>query len=359
MSDVSRRAKDAAFLYALMGRMDVGVRDYWIGKEEESLWRWEKLLRILREAGDPFAAKWDAHQVNADEFMAKLLMATEDILWAQYGLNVFDLTHSLCASLVLTEPSGNLGLPRLPFPSFPVRVPAGFVPLCYEDGSINWADHLWTSVVEGTPYMPEDLASHTRELSQLSAWPDQRMTISASRGLYSNEMTAWSICEEQFVSTRASLRSLACEEADWHVVGEGPRIVRQDVTRHAALRIVANLCSWMEASGGTTGLRHTITSRPIGEPDAGKPIHWILGRDVKLERELLDAAKAQSLCDRKTSALGWRIKSRFVVRGHVRNQACGAGMLEHKTIWIAPYWKGPTGFQTWRHVYKCQEEKTC
>jgi hypothetical protein len=32
---------------------------------------------------------------------------------------------------------------------------------------------------------------------------------------------------------------------------------------------------------------------------------------------------------------------RWVVRGHWRNQACGAGRTEHRLIWIAPFMKGP------------------
>jgi hypothetical protein len=32
---------------------------------------------------------------------------------------------------------------------------------------------------------------------------------------------------------------------------------------------------------------------------------------------------------------------RWLVRGHIRNQACGPHHSEHKRIWIMPYWKGP------------------
>jgi hypothetical protein len=34
-------------------------------------------------------------------------------------------------------------------------------------------------------------------------------------------------------------------------------------------------------------------------------------------------------------------KSRWLVRGHWRNQACGALLREHRHIFIEPYWKGP------------------
>jgi len=32
----------------------------------------------------------------------------------------------------------------------------------------------------------------------------------------------------------------------------------------------------------------------------------------------------------------------FMVKGHWRQQACGPKLTERKTIWVSPYWKGPT-----------------
>jgi hypothetical protein len=41
------------------------------------------------------------------------------------------------------------------------------------------------------------------------------------------------------------------------------------------------------------------------------------------------------------SESGRHITVRTLVSGHWRNQACGVGKLEHKTIWIEPFWRGP------------------
>lgn len=38
---------------------------------------------------------------------------------------------------------------------------------------------------------------------------------------------------------------------------------------------------------------------------------------------------------------GKTLDVRFIVRGHWRNQACGASHKDHKRIWVLPYWKGP------------------
>jgi hypothetical protein len=40
-------------------------------------------------------------------------------------------------------------------------------------------------------------------------------------------------------------------------------------------------------------------------------------------------------------ATGRHITVRTLVSGHWRNQVCGTGRLERKTIWIEPFWRGP------------------
>jgi len=40
------------------------------------------------------------------------------------------------------------------------------------------------------------------------------------------------------------------------------------------------------------------------------------------------------------------------VRGHIRNQACGPGMKDHKLVWIPPYLKGPEDKPIVEKVYR-------
>jgi hypothetical protein len=47
-----------------------------------------------------------------------------------------------------------------------------------------------------------------------------------------------------------------------------------------------------------------------------------------------------------------KLNKRFTVRGHWRNQACGENMLEHRFIWIKPYWKGPNTAEILSKAYK-------
>lgn len=74
-----------------------------------------------------------------------------------------------------------------------------------------------------------------------------------------------------------------------------------------------------------------------GQQPWREPTEWIIGKAISIPREMRDATVEAT----GPSRVGWRVKNRFVVKGHPRNQACGPGMLEHRTIWIKPYWKGP------------------
>jgi hypothetical protein len=56
----------------------------------------------------------------------------------------------------------------------------------------------------------------------------------------------------------------------------------------------------------------------------------------RLRKEAADAA-----AEGAGVANGRTIQVRFLVSGHYREQACGVGRKDRKTIWIEPHWKGP------------------
>jgi hypothetical protein len=62
---------------------------------------------------------------------------------------------------------------------------------------------------------------------------------------------------------------------------------------------------------------------------------WNLGGEIKLSRELREAARHSGRLP------AWRVRARFIVRGHWRRQACGLNRAERRPKWIAPFWKGP------------------
>jgi hypothetical protein len=75
------------------------------------------------------------------------------------------------------------------------------------------------------------------------------------------------------------------------------------------------------------------------------PKNWHLRGPTKLGPELLAAARSMN------DEPQWRLKSRFVVRGHWRNQPHGPENRERYLKWIAPYWKGPQDGEVMERTY--------
>ncbi len=48
-------------------------------------------------------------------------------------------------------------------------------------------------------------------------------------------------------------------------------------------------------------------------------------------------------------------KVQFLVRGHPKMQAHGAGHLLRKKIWVQPFWKGPEGGRVLLRQHKVDE----
>jgi hypothetical protein len=74
--------------------------------------------------------------------------------------------------------------------------------------------------------------------------------------------------------------------------------------------------------------------------------HWTIGRTIKIDPELVRVARGGA------REIAFRIKSRFVVRGHYRNQAHGPNHSLRTTRWIAPFFKGPEEGARLVHTYK-------
>jgi len=80
--------------------------------------------------------------------------------------------------------------------------------------------------------------------------------------------------------------------------------------------------------------------RPANPPTKKHPPEY---RTFKLGKPIkLDCRPAiQAFLEDPSGRNGSSPTVRFLVRGHMRNQACGPKHSEHKRIWVMPYWKGP------------------
>jgi hypothetical protein len=73
---------------------------------------------------------------------------------------------------------------------------------------------------------------------------------------------------------------------------------------------------------------------------------YLLGVDIAVDKDLVESASALV-----SDIPLWRVKKRFVVRGHWRMQACGAGHSERRRTWIKPFMKGPQEGERLVHAY--------
>ncbi len=105
--------------------------------------------------------------------------------------------------------------------------------------------------------------------------------------------------------------------------------------RRLLCRMVISLC--VVISGGAGSLRRPSkrARKSLGMvTPVGNSNEWTLGLPVTID--------TRGVIQDYLSGSAKRVYSvRWVVRGHLRNQACGAGLQERKKRWIEPYWKGP------------------
>lgn len=143
--------------------------------------------------------------------------------------------------------------------------------------------------------------------------------------------------------TRVPLSKITSLDADegWEAFPEGGMYAMNTVDERAMVligRLVLGTCLAMSDAANVRqigGPGAPLRSRrdPKQEPD--EPRVYEVGHAVTVDcREPLRAFNMGLQRNALTI--------QFMVRGHWRQQACGPKLTEHKTIWVSPYWKGPT-----------------
>jgi len=133
-------------------------------------------------------------------------------------------------------------------------------------------------------------------------------------------------------------------------------------------RLLCGLLLAMKQNGGAIGTPTTLQRRKMSRRDKlTRRLTAIGAPSLPKVWNLSLAGFSRIMCPGSTHGKktpppgGWKLGSRFVVRGHYRRQACGEGRQERKTIWIRPHWKGPEdapGKTTSYHDGKQAAEKT-
>lgn len=249
--------------------------------------------------------------------------------WAGCGGNQFVITPDLAASLALTEvPEIAPDEAPLPYEVFVLSLPPGVVPffLPGENGEVRqeWAD---TIKIETS-----SRSDKTKPLEFL--W-----------------VINWGPLE---------IRRVMTADFSWRDLGayadDEALVPHDEVALNASRGLVRNFLMWLHAEGGVKA--HKPEAVPLKLAEKRKrggeswPRQWVFGKEVKIAPELRRAAAEAALGRSHSEIPGWKVRARFTVRGHWRNQVHGPGRALRRRQWIAPFWKGPSERETWAHIYK-------
>lgn len=263
-----------------------------------------KSLRELSRDPVAFALKMIPEGSTHQEIRASWLNFSW-AAWADCGFPVFKPSEALMASLQLSDIRVPLRQVKLPFRSFaisfdpPVRFDLAENPPIAAALVTEWqANELWVVLVSA------DGASSTNGSIEIR--------------------------DEECVS-EATVPRIAVE-------ADGSAVLIGGSDRSELLSFIFGLSLYVsEVSHGERVYKHkTNTAAQRKKAFAPQPRVWVVGKDVKIRPELLEAARSGG-----TTRAAFEIHSRFVVRGHWRNQPHGPAHQLRRRQWIQPHWKGP------------------
>ena len=311
-------------------------------------------------------------------------LAHWQVRWGAHGFQTFQLTHGLAAALSLTDCSGvSAEEARWPYPSFLVTLPHPDGPIVFTDRVGTLVPARWIIVHTIQVPTPEtwdrfvDLYTELCDPNQLRRTDSPEKQLQASRTFAARLVEArskisWRPETLMRVVTENGLTIFRrdglpapgdklerwIDGADQEFSGGGMLPIN-DPDRYAleaSARLVANLGIYLNNK-----VREDAAFLRPAKPRAGRGLPgkrgittWALGSEVKLPRQVRDSARA--FCEQgKDASASWKLHSRFMVRGHYRQQAFGTGRAERKRIWIEPHWKGPETAEEMKRLYHVDE----
>lgn len=257
---------------------------------------------------------------TSEEDQDLLTLRTFYRVWAENSCPVFRVTHSAASAFILTDChdvcARDVGLP---YDAFMIDLPQPDGPISFagRDGELLPGRFLFVmSFVD-----PSQNNGERMYIRIAAAGRDSK----ADPAIYRTEV--WPQGDEKM--------------AGWFE-GDGPLsddlVTLDRRALHAAQRLLVNMCLHMGADPEKV--------EPAGGEKAKRKGHkradantWLVGREIRISREIRDAAK---IWGTEQDVTKWKVRSRFLVRGHWRNQAHGPQLSERRRQWIQPFWKGPT-----------------
>lgn len=268
------------------------------------------------------------------------------ITWRSNGFPVFRLTPSLSAALALTEPSGLMKEVQLPFSAFLLQTPE--LDFSVETGGMKVAIRnvlvtTITTMAQDSPHVARvtsafDLACNG-DIGKANTLVDQLEADQAAGTIPTRSQ--WIMLAISDGHLGVELKKTYDPEqscSEWFLGG--------DLAAEAVRRLLINFCFYLQ------------TKKELPPPvqkkkgrRAGYKIYKV-GNEVHLPSHAIEAAYARARAGEHPDE--WKMRKRFVVRGHWRNQACGLKMKERRKLWIKPYWKGPETAQEMERLYKAE-----
>lgn len=229
-------------------------------------------------------------------------------LWANLGYPTFTLTNDFMRAALVTDFNDNDDQLNLPFPAFMLRLPENLV------GAVTGT----TLFIYPTPTAIDGVVD----------FHDFRMNIAREVGSPRQYYTQWN----NSITLRNFLGGDETKTPDkLEVLG-----ARMDTTLgKRARRLLANTFLYVNSNGGLPSAKILGAEVPIEREHREAP-RFRIGRPIKLGPQIREAVQRGLASDKE-----WELMSRFIVRGHWKNQAHGPGFSEHRRRWIEPYWKGP------------------
>lgn len=262
---------------------------------------------------------------DAREFYLYRMMQTVMYLnWRQQLYPRFDVSHKLHGPLLETQLRGARKEDlRLPFDAFFVTLPepingwrramVGYVPKS-EKGQDGLVATFWSAVVPDT-----EIGSREVEAATIQEAPEE-----------SDDIREW--LRRQVDSGKRRVEYLLRDGGiKRDVVGDPDRSTGSAMEYLCNVLVLINNGCAQEVAAATAAAKAGMRKGKC------RDIHCVLGHSIRLSPQ----AAALGKMKRRGARCGYRISSRFIVRGHWRNQACGKDRLDRRRIWIQPYWKGP------------------
>lgn len=248
--------------------------------------------------------------------------------WCEWGFPVVTLTSEQFAALAWTDiREEDLAEVKPPWPAFSIRLQPGAFPVVLSENlpevaraygvgetGLHVARRIAVTAFQGT--------NVEHRIADMRARTEPYWTIRLD---VSKRMHLW--------SARRTLAELKAEAAP--VLGDALDEVAPDELENRALRlanqVALNTMISMAAHGITHAKRKKGAYRGRFSPTSKQ--EYVLGAPVTID--VMPAVRAYL-----TGFTDKTFKVRWTVRGHWRNQVCGASRTERRKVWIAPHWKG-------------------